>query len=98
MVFYATFNGISVISRRQLKIHYSCLSWVSPVLGWGSEVSCSTTLLQKTKRIQCGLNPGPLDYESTTLTLSHAGPRHIIRALRAGANIWWQVLVFQRKF
>ena len=20
--------------------HYSCLSWVSPVLGWGSEVSC----------------------------------------------------------
>ena len=24
--------------------HYSCLSWVSPVLGWGSEVSCPRTL------------------------------------------------------
>ena len=24
--------------------HYSCLSWVSTVLGWGSEVSCPRTL------------------------------------------------------
>ena len=28
-------------------LHYSCLSWVSPVLGWGSEVSCPRTLPQK---------------------------------------------------
>ena len=54
--------------------HYSCISWVSPVLGWGSEVSCPRTLPRKTQRIQCGSNPGPLDYESNTLPLSHAGP------------------------
>ena len=54
--------------------HYSCLSWVSPVLGWGSEVSCPKTLPRKTQRIQCGSNPGPLIYESNTLPLSHAGP------------------------
>ena len=36
MVFYATFNSISVISRQQITLFMS--SWVSPVLGWGSEV------------------------------------------------------------
>ena len=25
--------------------HYSCHSWASPVLGWGSEVSCPNTLV-----------------------------------------------------
>ena len=54
--------------------HYSCHSWVLPVLGWGSEVSCPKTLPRKTERIQCGSNPGPLIYESNTLPLSHAGP------------------------
>ena len=32
MVFYAAFNSISVISRRQPTLYM--LSWVSPVLGW----------------------------------------------------------------
>ena len=32
MVFYAAFNSISVISRRQFTLFM--LSWVSPVLGW----------------------------------------------------------------
>ena len=32
MMFYAAFNSISVISRRQLTLFM--LSWVSPVLGW----------------------------------------------------------------
>ena len=36
---------------------YSCLSWVSPVLGWGFEVSCRRTLPQKTQRIQGGSSP-----------------------------------------
>ena len=54
--------------------HYSSLSWVSPVLGWGSEVSCPRTLPRKTQMIRCGSNPGPVDYESNTLPLSHAGP------------------------
>ena len=57
--------------------HYSCLSWVSPALGWGSEVSCPRIRPRKTQRIQriqCSSNPGPLDYESNTLPLSYAGP------------------------
>ena len=36
--------------------HYSCLSWVSPELGYGSEVFCSRTFPRKTKRIQCDSN------------------------------------------
>ena len=47
---------------------YSCLSWVLQVLGWGPEVSCQRTFLRNTQRIQCGSNPGPLDYESNTTT------------------------------
>ena len=54
--------------------HYSCLSWVSPVLGWGSDVPCPRTLQQKNQRIQCRSNPGPLDCKSNTLLLSNAGP------------------------
>ena len=48
--------------------HYSCLSWVSPVLGSGSEVSCPRTLSRKTQRIQCCSNPGPW---ITSQTLYH---------------------------
>ena len=70
------FTPLSTVSKSYHgdSSHYSCLSWVSPGLGWGSEVSCTRTLPQKTQRIQCGSNPGPLDYESNTLPLSHAGP------------------------
>ena len=45
MVFYATFNSISVISRPQFTLFM--LSWVSPVLGWCPEVSCPRTLPRK---------------------------------------------------
>ena len=31
-------------------LHYLCLSWVSPVLGWGFEVSCPRTLPRKKPR------------------------------------------------
>ena len=48
MVFYATFNSISVISRQQFTLFTS--SWVSPVLGRGSEVSCPRTLPWKKPR------------------------------------------------
>ena len=66
--------------------HYSCLSWVPPVVGRGSKVSCPRTLPQNThththrdththtQRIQCGSNSGRPDYESNTLPLSQAGP------------------------
>ena len=37
--------------------HNSCLSWVSPVLGWGSEVSCSRTFPRKKPRGSVRLEP-----------------------------------------
>ena len=37
--------------------HYSCLSWVLPVLGWGFEVSCPMKLPQKARRIDCSSVP-----------------------------------------
>ena len=72
MVFYSAFNSISVISQPQHTLFMS--SWVSPVLGWGSEVSCPRTLPRKNQRIQCGSNPGHVDYQSNTLPMSHTGP------------------------
>ena len=38
MVFYAVVNIILDTSRRQ--VTYPCISWLSPVLGMGYEVSC----------------------------------------------------------
>ena len=58
--------------------HYSCLSWVSPVLGWALKCLVQGHSREKTQRIQCCSNPGPLDYESNTLPLSHAGPWSIL--------------------
>ena len=72
MVFYAAFNSISVISQRQLTLFM--ISWVSPVLGRALKCLAQGHSHEKTQRIQCGSNPGPLDYESNTLPLGHAGP------------------------
>ena len=55
MVFYAAFNNISVISRRQFTLFMS--SWVSPVLGWGSEVSYPRTLPRKNPEDPVWLEP-----------------------------------------
>ena len=56
--------------------HYSCFSWVSPVLGWALKCLAQGHSHEKTQRIQCDSNPGLLDYESNTLPLSHAGPTY----------------------
>ena len=37
--------------------HYSCFSRVSPVLGWGSEVSCPRTLPRKNSEDPVWLEP-----------------------------------------
>ena len=37
--------------------HNSCLSWVSPVLGWGSGVSYPKTLQRKNPEDPVGLEP-----------------------------------------
>ena len=65
MVFYAAFNSISVISPWQLTLFM--LSWVTPVLGWALKCLAQGHSHEKTQRIHCGLNPGPLDYESNPL-------------------------------
>ena len=75
-VFYAPFNSISVISPNSS--YYSCISYVSPLLGWGSEVSCPKTLPLKTHMIQYCLYSAPLDYELNTSPFSHAGPLQYI--------------------
>ena len=71
MELYAAFNISSVISRLQLTLFMSILE--SLVLSWGYEVSCLKTQPRKPQRIQCGSNQESLDYESKTLTPSHAG-------------------------
>ena len=85
MVFYATFNSISAISRRQFTLFM--LSWVSPVLGWALNYLAQGHSHEKTQRIQCGSNPGPLDYESNTLPLSHAGPSIFLKHARHQTSI-----------
>ena len=84
MVFYAAFNSISVISRQQITL--SMLSWVSPVLGWALKCLAQGHSREKTQRIQCGSNPGPLDYESNTLPLSHVGPRAELKEPKIGIS------------
>ena len=95
MVYYAAFNNISVMSRRQLTLFMSFLGFTSTRLG--SEVSCPRTLQRKTQRIQCGSNPGPLDYEKNTLPLSHAGPLILLRRDRYNSSpIYgkeWQTII-----
>ena len=71
MAFYAAFSSISVISRRQLTLFM--LSWVSPVLGWALKCLAKGHSLEKNP-----VEPGPLDYESNTLPLGHAGHDKIL--------------------
>ena len=63
------FTPLSTIfqSYHSVNSHYSCLSWVSPVLSWGSKVSCPRTLQRNTLSFHCGSNLESLDYESNTL-------------------------------
>ena len=46
------FSSLSTVfqSYRGDSLRFSCLSWVSPALGWGSEVSCPRTLPRKKTR------------------------------------------------
>ena len=55
MVFYAAFNSISVISRRQITLFMSFLGFTSTRLG--SEVSCPRTLPRKSPEDQLRLEP-----------------------------------------
>ena len=55
MVFYAAFNSISVISRRQLTLFMSFLGFTSTRLG--SEMSCQRTLPRKNPEDLVRLEP-----------------------------------------
>ena len=65
MVFYAAFNNISLMSQRQLFIVQ-----VSPRL-WC--VLPKDTPTKQKPEDSVRLEPGPLDYNSNTLPLSHEG-------------------------
>ena len=80
--------------RRQLTLFMSFLGFTSTWLGLCSDLPKET--LTKTQRIQCSSNPGPHDYESNTLPLSHAGSlRHQEKeTTKAGLN---EVYVFLLK-
>ena len=71
--FYPAFQSISVILWIQLTL-FLCMSWVSQDLGRALTFLAEGHSYNKTQRIQCGSNPGPLDYESNTLPMSHTGP------------------------
>ena len=64
MVFYATFNSISVISWRQITLFMSLLGFTSTRLG--SEVSCPTTLARKTPE-----DPVRLEHRTPGLRVKH---------------------------
>ena len=51
------FQQYFTYTQQQLMLF--CLSWVTPVLGWSSEVYFPRTLPQKTQSILCGSSPGP---------------------------------------
>ena len=73
MVFYADFNGrISVISRRQLILFMPFPGFTSTKLRLCSVLPKDN--LTKTQSIQCGSNPGHLDYKLNTLPLGHTEP------------------------
>ena len=75
--------------------HNSCLSWVSAVLGWGSEDPCPRTLPQKIQRIQWGWNPGLLDYESNSLPLTHTGTLFQCNHVKVNSGLYRPVSVFE---
>ena len=52
MVFYCFQQYFSYISS-----HYTCLTWVSPVLGWDSKVSCPRTFPRKNPEDPVRLEP-----------------------------------------
>ena len=54
--------------------HYSGLSCVSPGLDWALKCLAEGHSHENHQRIKRGSDPGPLDYESNTSLLSHAGP------------------------
>ena len=70
MVFYAAFNSISVISRRQLTLFM--LSWVSPVLGWALK-SCARTPPRKNPEDPARLEPRTPGLRVKHFTTAHRG-------------------------
>ena len=56
--------------------HYSCLPGFHQYKAGALKCPAQVHSHEKTQRIQCGSNSGPLDYESNTLPLGHAGPRY----------------------
>ena len=86
MVFYAAFNSISVISRRQFTLFMSVLGFTSTRLG--SEVSCPRTLPRKNPEDLVRLEPRTPGLRVKHLTTEQRG------TLKKN---WWKVLQKSRK-
>ena len=56
-------------------VFYAAFNIISPILGYGSEVSYQRILPRKAKSNQCGLDPGPPGYKDYSPPLSLAGPQ-----------------------
>ena len=76
MVFYAAFNIISVISRRQPTLFMSFLGFTSAMLGLWSDLAKGHSR-EKKDRIQCGSNPGPRDNVSNTFHWAMQDPDRV---------------------
>ena len=74
MVFEITFDIGSVMSWWRLTC--LCISQVSLILAFGSEVTCRRALPRKPQLFKWRPSPGPLGYEFHRYHFSHAGPLH----------------------
>ena len=71
MVLYPAFNDISFIWQQLTFMSF--LGVTSTRLGHWSVLPKDTPKKRTAERIQCGSNPGPLDYMSNTSLVSHVG-------------------------
>ena len=92
MVFYAAFNGISVISRRQLTLFTSFLGLNSTRLG--SEVSCLRTLPQKNTEDPVRLEPRTPALRVKLFTTEPRGTPSSIYGMFYSKNLWNRKTIF----
>ena len=76
--------------------HYSSLSWVSPVLGWGSEMSCPRTLPRKKPENPVRLEPRTPRLRVKHLRMTHAGP--LYQAVERNRTIMTLLFIINRIF
>ena len=59
-------------------VFYAAFNIISPILGYGSEVSYQSIFPRKAKSNHRGLDPGPQGYKDYSPPMSPAGPQQKI--------------------